>query len=156
MNSARHFILLFFLPVVLLVSCEKNRTFDKNISIEKSGWEYGDAKKFTVNILDTASAYNLFINVRHTDEYPYSNLWIKMTTTHPDSIQENTRLNVPLAEASGKWTGNCVDGICYNSVLMNPGIHFPHSGTYIFSIEQDMRMNPLPYVMDVGLKVEKE
>src|ERR1044071_3106808 len=119
MNSARHFLLLLFFPAMLLFSCEKNRTFDKNTSIDKSGWSYGDVKTFEVNILDTVAAYDLFINVRHTDQYPYSNIRIKMKTLLPDSTEENARLNVELAEPSGQWTGNCVDGICYNSVLMN-------------------------------------
>lgn len=83
-------VLITLLLAISFSSCEQTRVFDKNVSLDKKGWYYGEAKSFDVEILDTTMAYNLYINVRHTDEYPYNNLWLKLTTTMPDgSVQEN-------------------------------------------------------------------
>lgn len=139
----------------MLAACTKSNLYDKNISIREGKWEYGDAKKFEVNIIDTASNYNLFVNVRHTDRYAFNNLWLIISTTYPDSTIRQDKVNVELSEPEGNWTGTCADGICYNSVLIQSNFTFPHKGYYVFSVEQDMRLNPITEILDVGLKIEK-
>jgi gliding motility-associated lipoprotein GldH len=141
--------------VTALAACTKSNLYDKNISIHEGQWAYGDAKKFKVNIIDTASNYNLFVNVRHTDQYQFNNLWLIITTTYPDSSTRQDKVNVELSQTDGRWTGTCVDGICYNSVLVQTDFTFPQKGDYIFAIEQDMRMNPITEIFDIGLKIEK-
>ncbi len=141
--------------MVLITACEQSRVFDNNVALNKEGWLYGEQKSFEVNINDTSISYNLFINVRHTDEYPYDNLWLKMTTIFPDSTSQQNNINVQLSEPDGQWTGICVDGICFNSVLVQNNFFLVRKGKYTFILEQDMRMNPLPYIFDIGVKVEK-
>lgn len=141
--------------MVLITACEQSRVFDNNVALNKEGWLYGEQKSFEVNINDTSISYNLFINVRHTDEYPYDNLWLKMTTIFPDSTSQQNNINVQLSEPDGQWTGICVDGICFNSVLVQNNFLLVKKGKYTFILEQDMRMNPLPYIFDIGVKVEK-
>lgn len=149
----------YLLPVIglffILSSCEQSRVFDKNVSLPKQGWFYGEPKIFEVEILDTAKSYNLYINIRHTDEYPYNNLWLKLITTMPDGTVRSNNVNVEISAATGEWSGNCVDGICYNVVLIQHNFSLPQKGKYQFTLEQDMRMNPIPYIMDIGIRVEK-
>lgn len=139
----------------VLAACTKSNLYDKNISIREGKWEYGDAKKFEVNIIDTASNYNLFVNVRHTDRYEFNNLWLVISTTYPDSSIRQDTVNVKLSEPEGKWTGICSDGICYNSVPIQSNFTFPHKGYYVFSFEQNMRINPVTEILDIGMKIER-
>lgn len=138
-----------------LFSCDTSRVYDKNLQIAEKGWHYDEPLAFTVSIQDTSESYNLFINVRHTDMYAYNNLLMQLRTIFPDSTQQNDNLNVVLSENSGKWTGSCVDNVCYNSVLIRPAFTFPQSGTYTFILTQDMRVNPVTEIMDVGVRIEK-
>lgn len=155
MKALRTPLILFIIGALVLSACEQSRVYDKNMSIDASGWAYGERLTFEVMVNDTALTYNMFINVRHRDTYPYNNLWLDLTTQFPDSTSANSKVNVELSEPEGEWTGNCVDGICYNSVLIQKNFRFPAEGKYLFTIEQDMRMNPLPGLMDVGMRVEK-
>ncbi len=138
-----------------LFSCDTSRVYDKNLQIAEKGWHYDEPLTFTVSIQDTTESYNLFINVRHTDMYAYNNLLMQLRTIFPDSTQQNDNLNVVLSENSGRWTGSCVDNVCYNSVLIRPAFTFPQSGTYTFILTQDMRVNPVTEIMDVGVRIEK-
>jgi len=138
-----------------LFSCDTSRVYDKNLQIAGKGWHYDEPLTFTVSIQDTTESYNLFINVRHTDMYAYNNLLMQLRTIFPDSTQQNDNLNVVLSENSGRWTGSCVDNVCYNSVLIRPAFTFPQSGTYTFILTQDMRVNPVTEIMDVGVRIEK-
>ncbi len=140
---------------ILFSACEQSRVFDKNISLEKEGWFYGEQENFEVSVLDTNISYNLYINVRHTDEYPYNNLWLNMTTVFPDSTVQKNKVSVILSESNGEWTGDCVDGICFNSVLVQSNFLLPQKGKYTITLEQDMRMNPLPFILSIGVKLEK-
>lgn len=155
MNFRTRILILCLAAAAGLNGCEQTRVFDKNIPVAKSGWSYDEQKRFEVNINDTLTPYNLYINVRHTDEYPYNNIWLKMTTVFPDSSIKENNLNVELSSPTGEWTGICVDGICFNSVMMQSNFAFRQKGKYTFILEQDMRLNPLPEILDIGLKVEK-
>lgn len=156
MRIDRHMALICLVAIALSVAgCEQSRVFDKNTALNKEGWAYGEALSYEVQILDTTVSYNMFINVRHTDQYPFNNLWINLTTTLPDGTQQTTKVDVPLSEPEGKWLGNCVDGICYNTALIQKNFKLPRKGKYVFTLEQDMRMNPVPHVLDVGIRVEK-
>lgn len=97
----------------------------------------------------------MYVNIRHTDEFPYNNMWLNLQTTLPDNTITTSKIDVPLSEPEGAWTGNCIDGICYNTVLIQKNFRFPAEGKYIFTLEQDMRMNPIPALLDVGIRVEK-
>jgi gliding motility-associated lipoprotein GldH len=149
-------ILIIVLCIAAITSgCEQSRVFDKNIAIGKDGWFYGEPLQFEVYINDTSYSYNMFVNVRHTDEFPYNNMWMNLTTTLPDNVQKTSKIDVQLSEPDGIWTGDCIDGICYNTVLVQKNFRFPATGKYVFTLEQDMRMNPMTGLLDVGIRVEK-
>ncbi len=155
MIRSRIIFLTTLICILFLNACEQSRVFDKNIAIGNNGWAYGQPLQFEVSVIDTTESYNMFINIRHTDEYPYNNLWINLTTILPDSSIVSSKVNVELSMPDGKWTGNCVDGICYNAVLIQKNFRMPQKGKYTFILDQDMRMNPVPGLLDVGIRVEK-
>ena len=140
---------------LLLSACDSARVYDKNEQIKNGAWMYDQPKSFSITIQDTAEVYNMFINVRHSDMYAYNNLLMRMQTVFPDSTMQSDNINVVLSESSGKWTGSCIDNVCYNSVLIRSAFTFPEPGTYTFILTQDMRIDPITEIMDVGMKIEK-
>lgn len=110
---------------------------------------------FEVAIADTAQRYNLYVNVRHTDNFPYSNLWMKVNTTFPSGKEIENRVNLPLADKSGKWFGAGSGDVITIQVPIQEMAQMPESGNYRFELIQDMRMNPLTDVLDVGIRVER-
>ena len=139
----------------MLAACDTSRVFEKNEPVPVLGWGYDDSRSFSVKIDDTLQAYNLYINVRHTTDYSYNNLWVKLQTTLPDSSMLEDDIELTLSEPTGEWTGNCLDGTCLNSVLVRSNVHFPSAGMHTFTLTQDMRVSPLRHIMDVGIRLEK-
>lgn len=146
------YVLLVFLA---FMACDANRVYERNQSVDVAGWSYEQVLEFSVHIPDTATVYNIFLNARHTSQYAYSNLWAQLITVLPDSTILTDKFQVELAEPDGRWTGNCLDDICYNSLLIRQNVTFPQTGLYTFRLVQDMRQNPLPGLLDIGLRVER-
>lgn len=145
---------------LLFFACKppKMDTFEKNRDIPHQEWQVDNRPSFELELApeDTAFYYNIYVNFRHTDAYPYNNLWLLIRTFVPgDSTGTVRRVELPLADTYGKWLGNGLDDIFEHRIPIQQNALFPKPGTYRFSFEQNMRQNPLPSVMSVGLRIEK-
>ncbi|MCH8903359.1 MAG: gliding motility lipoprotein GldH [Bacteroidetes bacterium] len=147
-------ISLIFL-VYSLESCDTNRVFEKNTKIKDYVWMHDQKITFEVEITDTATLYNIYINVRHTGSYPMQNLWVKIETIFPTGKALSQELSLPLAEKTGKWLGDGLGDIWDRSIMIQENAYFDETGLYTFNIEQNTRRTQLWGVMDIGLRIEK-
>jgi gliding motility-associated lipoprotein GldH len=145
--------------LLMVASCQplKMDTYEKNLEIPGHEWSYGHKPVFEVTLLpqDTAYLYNIFVNVRHKDSYPYSNIWLVVNTQFPEGQPIPQRVELPLADMSGKWLGSGLDDIYEHQIPIQQKAILNKPGTYRFTFEQNMRQNPLPDIMNVGLRIEK-
>ena len=141
----------------LLYGCLPSPYYQKEEPIPKNEWAYNFKPAFTFDITDTTAFYQPYFIIRHTQAYPYSNLWIWLYIRVPgDSTIRKERLNVPLAEATGKWLGRGMGEIYEQRLRLHiDSVNFNKAGTYQISLEQNMRINPLPEVLNVGFRLEK-
>lgn len=152
-NHLTYFGILFLL--LCIGACEENRVYEKNISIEKYTWDSKVVPTFTVDIPDTSALYNIYVNVRHIDLYPFQNIWLQVDTQFPDGTHTNRRIEIILANDEGKWYGEGLGDIWDFRSLIQENAFFNTPGTYTFTLTQNMREDPLPGIMAVGLRVEK-
>jgi gliding motility-associated lipoprotein GldH len=149
---------LFFFCFYIFAGCMPAPFFQKEEAVPQYAWSYTFKPTFTFDITDTNAAYQPFFIIRHSQAYPYSNLWMWLYIKMPgDSTARKERINIVLAEPSGKWLGRGMGEIYEQRVPMSFGdsVSFTRKGTYQVSMEQNMRINPLPEVMNVGLRLEK-
>lgn len=154
----KRILIIFYLGVLLSgFACQNpNVLVDENQSINKARWTYVNPIKIKVPIVDTAAAYTLFINLRHTEDYAYSNIFIRIKQGNPNKTQTVWRKEYTLANLDGEWLGTGSGNLRSHQLVLFKNHHFPHPGTYVFELEQNMRDNPLKEVSDIGLRVEKQ
>ncbi len=152
MGNRRLFI---FLAIALLCSCDPDCVYEKNIRIPDGIWDKDAPVRFEVIIRDTITPHNIYINVRNTGMYPVSNLYLFITTTAPSGHSIKDTVQVILADEKGKWLGKGLGDIWDMQRLYKKNVRFAQKGMYIFEYEQAMRMKKLPFILDVGLRVEK-
>jgi gliding motility-associated lipoprotein GldH len=143
MNPAIKYLFHTMAALILLswAGCsDPNAVIDQNTEIDNNNWSYANKIKFDVKIDNENIAYNLYLNLRVTGDYKYSNLFVLIRQINPDKKTSATRYETKLANPDGEWLGN---------------YKFPTKGIYHFQIEQNMRDNPLHEISDVGLRVEK-
>lgn len=145
---------LFIFSVLFLASCDKNRVFEDNKDIPDGVWSRNNKVSFQVNIIDSITPHNIFVNIRNSGSYPYRNIYLFITTTSKGITVKDT-FECILADEKGKWYGNGLGDIWDNQLLFKKNIRFPHTGLYTFEYEQAMRNDDLPMIMDVGLRIEK-
>jgi gliding motility-associated lipoprotein GldH len=163
-NKYSHFFVLKYFRVALLAlivcclsSCAKLDVYEKNISIPKYEWAYSLQPTFDFDITDTASLYNVFIVLRHTDAYRYNNIWLNAGSKAPgDSSMRYQRLDLQLGSDAKGWEGTGMDDIWeLRKPITNGPVKFKKAGAYSFSLAQVMRESPLQHIMSVGVRVEK-
>lgn len=146
---------VFFSMLLVLGSCGGNDVFYQYETVPANGWHQDTAIHFNVNITDTLSHYNVYVNVRNRGEYPHQNLWLFIEQQSPDSTLFVDSINFYLADQRGKWLGSGVGSVYEMPVLYRQNIQFPDSGNYSFSFRQGMRDSVLTGLNDLGLRIEK-
>lgn len=149
-------LLLLLIGFLLsLSSCSENVLIDTNTEFENKSWNQNDAFVTKFDVLDTVNNYNFFITLRNTEDYPYQNLFVFLTTTFPNGKTKRDTINCPLANMQGKWLGKGFGGIYDNRILYMARKRFPLNGDYTIKIEQAMREEDLIGVLDVGVRIEQ-
>ena len=145
---------LVILATLSLSACtDKNAVIDQNIEIVNNNWAYTNKIKCAFKIDDASIPYNLYLNLRVTADYKYSNLFVLINQTSPDKKEHLTRFEFKLADKDGEWLGEGSGNIYSYQIPFRTNYKFPAKGVYQVEIEQNMRDNPLREVSDVGLRV---
>jgi gliding motility-associated lipoprotein GldH len=147
---------LFILPLAILAACGSNRVFDENKTVQNGNWNVHEKLAFDVLVGDILSRYDFYLSVRNAVEYPYSNLYLFITTTFPDGRMSRDTVELTLAGHDGRWLGSGMGSVKYNQFLFQKGVKFKQKGMYRFEFEQAMRVNELKGIRDIGLRIEKE
>jgi len=149
-------LILLLLTVCCLCSCTKLDVFEKNVVIPEHEWSYSYKPNFNFTISDTASSYQIYIVLRHTDTYRYNNIWINMGTKFPGDSMRYQRFELQLGSDANGWDGVGMDDIWEVRKAVTSGpVKFSKPGEYSFTLAQVMREDPLPNIMNAGIRVER-
>ena len=139
---------------ILITSCESDKfIYENNQGFINNTWSYEDAKSFSVDITDTLIPIKLFINLRTTTDYPYRNIYMFFHSNYPNGYTDIDTFEFFLADQEGHWLGDNSGTVVENRAIISRG-YFPTVGEYNFKIEQAMRNDSLPEVLDVGVRIE--
>lgn len=142
---------------LLLSSCQTGPFFEKNSIIPNQEWKEVFQPQFQVEILDTTARYDVFLNIRHSPYYGYSNLFLSIAETAVDSVEYiNPLIEVQMADGEGKWMGKSAGHLYELTEIVEENRQFPDTGLYIFQIRHQMQEASLVGINDIGLKVIKK
>jgi gliding motility-associated lipoprotein GldH len=153
---AKKTFILLLLMITATVSCDSNRVFEEHTAMPKGVWNVRTPVLFNVGISDLVARYNIYLNVRNGQEYPYSNLFMFMSTTFPDGHVSRDTVELTLADYDGRWLGSGMGSVKFSKFLFQKGVQFKQAGKYRVNLEQAMRVNDLKGIYDIGLRLEKQ
>ena len=140
---------------ILLSACGPNYVYNHKTAFDNETWTYQAVQQHQVEIKDTTYLYNLIIGVKHSPEYAFQNLYVKIKTVFPNQEKREQVVSLNLADGSGAWYGKCSGKTCSIEIPLQQNAIFDQVGTYQFSIEQYMRTEKVEGVKGLSFKVEK-
>ena len=138
------------LITVLLPACKNKPVYMHFETLPTEGWHADSLCTFTWAPEDTTNTYQILFHLRHTNAYPYQNLWLFVTRSEGNRSVCDT-LEIYLADDRGTWLGNGRNGLISMPVLYDDNYR-PHD-TLTLSICQGMRDTMLRGVRDVGVEI---
>jgi len=158
-NTTRSWLALTIMMAAGFSCGVQSDFYQKQAAVPGAAWRYDFQPEFKIHISDTAAHYRMFFLIRHDEAYPNANIWIRFKIKAPGdtAFHEGVRIDKTLADVEGKWLGKGMGNIWEHKLPLTreemPS--FRRQGDYTIRIEQIMRSNPLPSVLNVGLIVEK-
>jgi gliding motility-associated lipoprotein GldH len=146
------------LAVLLLAGCSGAVVFQADIPVPNGEWDRTWKPEFAFDIQDTISQRDIYLDIRHTGDYPFSNIYVFATLTGPQGHTLTDTVECTLADPTGRWYGKGAGFIHSDRVqahvLYRMHNTFPASGRYTIALEQAMRTEKLTGVIDVGISIE--
>jgi gliding motility-associated lipoprotein GldH len=137
-----------------LWSCRQVALYEKLQNIPGAAWSATDSRKFSFEITDTTETYWVELVLRHSNNYPYRNIWVNVSLEQPGDSLKVSRFDLPLA-GTEKWLGTGMGDVFERRVrLFASPVRFRHAGISTFYVQHTMRQDPLPGMMQVGLRLQ--
>lgn len=148
-------IIWCFLLSCSIYSCTTVDIYEKSEAIPRHEWKSDYKPSFNFVIKDTIPSYKIFLVLRHTEKYNFNNIYMNLYIKRPgeDSTVKIQR-DLVLGDNEKGWLGTGMDDIYEHRLLLSKGAL--KAGEYTFTLEQIMREDPLKYVLNVGLRLEKD
>ncbi|MEA3452504.1 MAG: gliding motility lipoprotein GldH [Bacteroidota bacterium] len=147
-------IFILGISILFLFSCNNKHFYEEYTEIPNNIWSQNEVVKFSVDIEDTSSLYNIAVNIRHGYYYQNKNLWLYIKTTSPSGKIQLDTMNCLLAEADNKWKGKCLSDLCDLLVPFADSIYLKEKGTYTFEFQHGLRQKKVASIVEIGLIID--
>lgn len=148
---------LAFVSMLFLWACDSKRVVEANEELPKRNWYIDSIPSFRFKVEDASKQYNLLINVRNTESYPYYNLYLRyylLDSTEKEIKSQQVEL-ILMDPKTGKPTGDGLGDIYSHQYQLLGNFMFPKQGEYVVKLKQYMRQDPLPEINSVGIRLEE-
>ena len=153
-RSSINIVSVIIIASCFFFSCGKGIVYNEFQPIKDKAWSKQDEYFFNFEIKDNSVAYDLSLQLRNNDMYPYQNLWMFYEVLQSSGASIKDTIEFMLADDFGKWTGNGIT-LFQNQILLKDHFHFPDTGKYTISMRHGMRDDALKGLENVGLVIEK-
>ena len=156
-----NFYYIFVLVFSSLVSCDSNHVFDEYKTVPDV-WNKSEIIEFNIEPPDTINTYNLFVNIRNTNDYKFNNLFLIVEMNHPNGKVQKDTLEYRMATPDGKFIGTGFTDLKENKFWYKEDQVFKEEGAYQVKIQHAMRENgivqgieALEGITDIGFRIER-
>lgn len=152
--------LLFFLGALLIISCDKKRIFDEYKSVGNA-WHKDSIITFKFPKLESEKNYNLYVNVRDNNDYPFDNLFLIVSLEQPNKKVIVDTLEYKMVNPDGTLMGDGFTDIKESKLFYKEKMAFKLKGNYKVHIQQAVRqtgkvagVDNLKGITEIGFRVE--
>jgi gliding motility-associated lipoprotein GldH len=150
-------LLTGLLIVSSLIACQsEDRVFVEHQELSPEvEWLKKDVKTFKVPVSDNSLNFNLSLSFRYTTGYQYPTANVKVTEISPSGKESVKEYDLKVREANGDFIGEPGFDIWDSEHLVEANKKYEETGTYTYVIEQNTPVDPLNFVMEIGVILDK-
>lgn len=130
--------------------------------MQSERWPASQKVNFELPQLDSIQPYTIYLNIRNTNSYPFSNIFLIAELEYPYGKTKVDTLEYRMANPDGTWLGTGIGSIKDSKLTYLENFKFKEEGTYKLSVSQAVRNNgekqgvsQLEGITDVGYSIEK-
>lgn len=163
MQKTTSWLLLALVSLFVVTSCDSKAVYDEYKSIPNK-WHKDSVASFNFKAPDTVKNYNLYVNLRNTNDYKFSNLFLIVELNYPNGKAVKDTLEYKMAAPNGELLGTGFSDIKENKLWYRgykSSFRFSETGDYKVNIQHAMRKNGdvngvlnLEGITDIGFRVE--
>jgi len=142
---------LLVILCVLLLSCTGNIVFQERAEIQDMAWAFDYPLSFDFQIQDTSLSYDMFLDIEHSRNFEYQNLYTGLRTISPSGDTTFQRFSIDLSDEFGQWLGTCKGNECSHQVLIKSASKYSGAGDYMIILDQYSRSTVLQGIKSIGL-----
>ena len=139
----------------MLYSCQTDVLYTETIEIPNASWVDSQKLSFEFDVEDSTVLYQLVVNLKHSVEYAYENLYVNIRTVYPNGKIIEDPLSLEMADHAGRWFGQCNSKTCTLNIMLQEKALFRPKGHYQIIFEPYMREQPIKGIHSIGLSVER-
>jgi|GEM_PF-164690 len=149
-------IILLFIIALFCYSCQNENIYQNAGTIPSSGWATDQPFYFQDSIPFSAPEnIGYEIDIRHSNIYPYQNIWLYIQTKSSDGETRSDSINWQLSGKNGRWLGKGW-GSLYNVSYRLPNLVIKKSTQkrwFQIKIEHGLRDQILTGIEDIGIRL---
>jgi gliding motility-associated lipoprotein GldH len=148
---------LFCFTWVVFSACDQSRVYEQNTDFTQRYWMVNEKPEFEFTIDQPGDHYTLYGNIRNSISYPYARIFFNyyLQDSTGAEIEKKLVTQYLFDAKTGKPFGNSGLGDIYDhSFELLKNYQFKHRGKYKIKLEQLMRVDTLPGILAVGVRIE--
>lgn len=151
-----HTLIILLFTLLAAGSCGK-RDYSSWQHLPADGWAYADTISLMpvdTTLTDNDSVLNgaLHLALRHSNAYPYSNIWLELTYRNSDSHTIRDTINLRLADLYGRWLGSGFGAGYQRELTVSPQTSIDL--TKPMRLRHIMRVDTLQGIEQVGIFIK--
>ncbi|PZD77424.1 gliding motility lipoprotein GldH [Mesonia sp. K7] len=155
-------LFIFSILGLIFCSCSNNQVQDQYKVMPNKQWHKDSIVSFKINEVDSISKYNLFLNIRNTTDYEFSNIYLISSINFPNGKVVTDTLEYEMANSDGSFIGKEFGGVIENKLWYKENVQFTEEGDYVLELKQAVRengaidgLNTLNGIQEIGFRIEK-
>ena len=146
---------VLILVSLVFCSCNNDIVVKKTKRFDTKQWVFSSPLKADFAIEDKSQKYDIVYFISHSDEYPFQNIYLRITDDFSGKINIDT-LNIDLMSKNGFWKGE-KNGDSYEyKIKLYDNFSFPENkNNFNIKIEEFTRQDTLKGILKTGIIVKK-
>lgn len=148
-------LLIILAFALFFTSCNPNRIYEKHRkNFTDYHWNKTNVLEFSPVIEDTDAEYQIYIAFRHIYGFQNDAIDLNVEVTTPSGEVSNNIYTITVKNGN-EYLGDCAGDYCDLEQIIQDNYKFSEAGTYTYKISQVTNEDPLQWVMEVGLIIDK-